>query len=137
MVVLIWADGKELSTKPRGPEEPKLAAQHPDEGSHDSDGGSRRDLLMRWKSSVSDLMAWLDWSVWVRCRPKCSYDEMYYPPTWPYFFHRRFGDEEGWKRPQPICIPGLGPYDLYKGCLAEDYKGAVVLAVFETSPRSY
>ncbi|KAH8993106.1 hypothetical protein EDB92DRAFT_1944682 [Lactarius akahatsu] len=34
---------------------------------------------------VTDLMAWLDWSVWVRCEPGCSLGELCYIPSWPYF----------------------------------------------------
>ena len=131
VLVLIWAEGRELSTKPRSPEEPKLAAQHSEKGIQGYGEESRRNLLMRWKSSVLDLMTWLDWSVWVRCRPECSYNEMCYLPTWPYFFHRNSGDEKNWnkpmcslstwprcgdgedsERPQPVCIPRLEPYDL-------------------------
>jgi len=25
-----------------------------------------------WRQSVQDLMAWLDWSMWVRCHPECG-----------------------------------------------------------------
>ncbi|KAI9435521.1 hypothetical protein H4582DRAFT_1817493, partial [Lactarius indigo] len=34
---------------------------------------------------ISDLMAWLDWSVWVRCEPGCGLGEFCYSPSWPYF----------------------------------------------------
>jgi hypothetical protein len=29
-------------------------------------------LISTWRQELSDLMAWLDWSVWVRCRPACG-----------------------------------------------------------------
>jgi hypothetical protein len=29
-------------------------------------------LIGTWRQELSDLMAWLDWSVWVRCRPACG-----------------------------------------------------------------
>ncbi|KAH9010308.1 hypothetical protein EDB85DRAFT_2100935 [Lactarius pseudohatsudake] len=33
---------------------------------------------------ISELMAWLDWSVWVRCEPGCGLEEVCYIPTWPF-----------------------------------------------------
>jgi hypothetical protein len=36
-----------------------------------------------WKTEVKDLMAWLDWNVWVKCRPECGPEEWCYIPTWP------------------------------------------------------
>jgi hypothetical protein len=30
------------------------------------------DLVDTWRQELSDLMTWLDWSVWVRCRPACG-----------------------------------------------------------------
>ena len=120
VLVVVWAEGKELLT---GPHRPELAVQHPDDEDYGGDEETRRNLLVRWKTSISDLMAWLDWSVWVRCRPQCSYEEMCYLPTWPYFFHRgrsTFPEDpmlvhayEGiWDRPQPMCLRRLEPYDL-------------------------
>ncbi|KAJ8579830.1 hypothetical protein M405DRAFT_939004 [Rhizopogon salebrosus TDB-379] len=41
------------------------------------------DLVDTWRQELSDLMAWLDWSVWVRCRPACGPEEMCYLPSWP------------------------------------------------------
>ncbi|KAG1733926.1 uncharacterized protein EDB91DRAFT_1299648, partial [Suillus paluster] len=40
-------------------------------------------LIDTWRHELSALMAWLDWSVWVRCRPACGPEEMCYLPTWP------------------------------------------------------
>src|SRR5882762_1831490 len=31
-----------------------------------------RTALQSWRQSVQDLMAWLDWAVWVRCNPACG-----------------------------------------------------------------
>lgn len=31
-------------------------------------------LLVEWTVSVNTLMEWLDWSVWVRCNPACSFE---------------------------------------------------------------
>lgn len=40
-------------------------------------------LMDSWRQELSALMKWLDWSVWVRCRPACGPEEMCYLPTWP------------------------------------------------------
>ncbi|KAH9177290.1 hypothetical protein EDB89DRAFT_1533470 [Lactarius sanguifluus] len=37
------------------------------------------------RGHISELMEWLDWSVWVRCEPGCSLGEICYIPSWPYF----------------------------------------------------
>ncbi|KAJ6535941.1 hypothetical protein DFH09DRAFT_1179204 [Mycena vulgaris] len=41
-------------------------------------------LTRKWQVAVDDLMAWLDWSVWVKCRPECGFEEICYLPTWPF-----------------------------------------------------
>ncbi|KAJ7062288.1 hypothetical protein C8F01DRAFT_1024466 [Mycena amicta] len=83
----------------------------------DTDSGldpATRELLQRWNSETDELMKWLDWSVWVKCRPACGDDELCYLPTWPYFWigmgpHPE--DRDGpWKRPQPRCIRAFEPY---------------------------
>ncbi|KAJ7671252.1 hypothetical protein DFH06DRAFT_980293 [Mycena polygramma] len=70
-------------------------------------------VLDGWREETQALMAWLDWSVWVKCRPACGVEEICYLPTWPYFW-RSWDDvdnEEGqWKRPQPRCIRQFEPY---------------------------
>ncbi|KAF7327802.1 hypothetical protein MKEN_00360000 [Mycena kentingensis (nom. inval.)] len=48
------------------------------------DEDAAKALIRGWKASVANLMAWLDWSVWVKCRPACSFDEICYLPTWPF-----------------------------------------------------
>ena len=40
--------------------------------------------IHQWKDRREALMAWLDLSVWVRCRPECGYEEIFYLPTWPF-----------------------------------------------------
>ncbi|KAJ7454351.1 hypothetical protein B0H11DRAFT_2325177 [Mycena galericulata] len=72
-------------------------------------------LLREWEMATQDLMAWLDWSVWVKCRPACSSEELCYLRTWPYFWAENWGsnedDEEySWKRPQPRCIRQVEPF---------------------------
>ncbi|KAJ7608043.1 hypothetical protein DFH06DRAFT_1018177 [Mycena polygramma] len=70
-------------------------------------------VLEGWRADTQALMAWLNWSVWVKCRPACGAEEICYLPTWPYFW-RSWDDvnnEEGqWKRPQPRCIRQFEPY---------------------------
>lgn len=31
-------------------------------------------LLAEWRVSIQDLMSWLDWAVWITCRPACSFE---------------------------------------------------------------
>ncbi|KAJ7729456.1 hypothetical protein B0H16DRAFT_1775889 [Mycena metata] len=66
-------------------------------------------VLDNWRMEVQDLMAWLDWSVWVKCRPACGFEEMCYLPTWPWFYNRE-SPNDAWKRPQPRCIRRFAPY---------------------------
>jgi len=33
---------------------------------------------------IEELIAWLDWSVWVRCEPGCGLGEICYVPSWPF-----------------------------------------------------
>ncbi|KAJ7248220.1 hypothetical protein B0H12DRAFT_722676 [Mycena haematopus] len=78
-------------------------------------------LTHKWKAAVDVLMAWLDWSVWVKCRPECSFEEMCYLPTWPFFDRPGPGGgpplppPDGLPaeslRPQPRCMRRLEPYD--------------------------
>ncbi|KAF7348914.1 hypothetical protein MVEN_01411700 [Mycena venus] len=81
---------------------------------HKVEDDSKLSAVVRgWRTDASALMAWLDWSVWVKCRPACGFEEMCYLPTWPYFWEtlEDAEDENGeWKRPQPRCIRQLEPY---------------------------
>lgn len=38
-------------------------------------------LMSDWKQDVKKLMSWLDWSIWVKCRPACGTEEMCYLPN--------------------------------------------------------
>jgi hypothetical protein len=29
-------------------------------------------LFDRWRDDTHKLMSWLDWSVWIKCRPACG-----------------------------------------------------------------
>ncbi|KAF5341943.1 hypothetical protein D9611_001255 [Ephemerocybe angulata] len=42
------------------------------------------DVITDWSARVDKLMKWLDWSVWVKCNPGCSFEETCYLPTWPW-----------------------------------------------------
>ncbi|KAF8834309.1 hypothetical protein BDN67DRAFT_976107 [Paxillus ammoniavirescens] len=44
------------------------------------------NLMNAWRSDVNRLMKWLDWNVWVKCKPACGSEEMCYLPTWPVGF---------------------------------------------------
>ncbi|KAG2079280.1 hypothetical protein BDR04DRAFT_1041191 [Suillus decipiens] len=86
-------------------------------------------LMDEWKEDMTQLISWLDWSVWVKCRPACGIEEMCYLPTLPFarFPSNRHDDPPlqaqwdgasswadpnngGWKRPKPKCIRRLEPY---------------------------
>ncbi|KAF8838437.1 hypothetical protein BDN67DRAFT_907364 [Paxillus ammoniavirescens] len=100
--------------------------------------GEVTNLMNAWRDDVNRLMAWLDWNVWVKCKPACGPEEMCYLPTWPMGFP--FPDRgrkkhfrtltmkntaatpvEGWSemkpgpddwiRPQPKCIRRVQPYE--------------------------
>ncbi|KAK0465655.1 hypothetical protein IW261DRAFT_1554007 [Armillaria novae-zelandiae] len=84
-------------------------------------------VLSEWRTQLDTLMGWLDWSVWVKCRPACGPEEICYLPTWP-FFGRTFpgfpgggeghhiiviedeGIDDGWERPEPKCLRRFEPY---------------------------
>jgi len=41
----------------------------------DSEKADIKDLerfLLKWQSDVTDLMDWLDWSIWLKCNPACG-----------------------------------------------------------------
>lgn len=31
-----------------------------------------QNLMKMWKKDIDELMAWLDWNTWVKCRPACN-----------------------------------------------------------------
>jgi hypothetical protein len=54
------------------------------------------------KQDIEKLMSWLDWSIWIKCRPGCGPEEMCYLPTWP----------ENAPRPRhPLPPPPPTPWD--------------------------
>ncbi|KAJ7160018.1 hypothetical protein C8R43DRAFT_1086878 [Mycena crocata] len=75
-------------------------------------------IVDSWRADTQALMAWLDWSVWVKCSPACGpLVGKCYLPTWPYFWSSFPGpDDEGkgdgaWERPQPRCIRQVEPFE--------------------------
>jgi hypothetical protein len=62
VVTKMWASGMMTGVDPLYPPE-----QHP-EADH------IRTLLGEWKEDVTQLISWLDWSVWVKCRPACDFE---------------------------------------------------------------
>ncbi|KAI6098035.1 hypothetical protein EDD16DRAFT_227049 [Pisolithus croceorrhizus] len=42
-----------------------------------------QNTMKIWRNDIDELMAWLDWNVWVKCRPECGPEEICYLPTWP------------------------------------------------------
>ncbi|KAJ3925694.1 MAG: hypothetical protein NXY57DRAFT_20802 [Lentinula lateritia] len=63
-------------------------------------------LIHSWKERIFGLMKWLDWSVWLKCRPACGFEEMCYLPTWP--FIRGSDDSDD---PQPSCVRRMASLD--------------------------
>ncbi|KAG1720313.1 uncharacterized protein EDB91DRAFT_1331506 [Suillus paluster] len=93
-----------------------------------SDAAEIARLIDTWRQEISDLMAWLDWSVWVRCHPACGPEEMCYLPTWPineprgrrpdhrlsvkhgFLMQLAGSQDDEWRKPQPKCIRRVEPY---------------------------
>jgi len=42
------------------------------------------ELVGEWQRNVEGLMNWLDWPVWIKCRPACNEDSICYFPMWPF-----------------------------------------------------
>jgi hypothetical protein len=61
MVVGMWAEGVTAGLDDALPVDPPIA--------HDS-----AVLTRKWQTTVNDLMTWLDWSVWIKCRPACGFE---------------------------------------------------------------
>ncbi|KAJ4480252.1 hypothetical protein J3R30DRAFT_2600952 [Lentinula aciculospora] len=86
-------------------------------------------LLDSWKEHIFGLMKWLDWSVWLKCRPACGFEvfiaffsewvmfltslldwqEMCYLPMWP--FGRGSDENHESDDPQPRCVRRMAPFD--------------------------
>ncbi|KAG2063408.1 hypothetical protein BDR04DRAFT_1038065 [Suillus decipiens] len=108
----MWASGLIVGVDPFYPPEERPEADH------------IHTLMGEWKEDITRLISWLDWSVWVKCRPACGIEEMCYLPAWPFGFPSSKDDgpprnsaslwpdpnNGEWKRPQPKCIRRLEPY---------------------------
>ncbi|KAJ7277255.1 hypothetical protein C8J57DRAFT_1581584, partial [Mycena rebaudengoi] len=71
-------------------------------------------VVEHWTSQLSVLMKWLDWSVWVKCKPALiAFQELCFLPTWP-FSYSGIGevpeDPRMWRTPAPRCIRRVEPY---------------------------
>ncbi|KAG2061572.1 hypothetical protein BDR06DRAFT_979025 [Suillus hirtellus] len=76
----MWASGMILGVDPLCPPELRPETDH------------IRTLVGKWKEDVTQLLSWLDWSAWVKCRPPaCGFEEMCYLPTWPIGFFPTLG----------------------------------------------
>ncbi|KAG1858878.1 hypothetical protein F4604DRAFT_1169180 [Suillus subluteus] len=62
VVTKMWASGMMTGVDPLYPREQRPEADH------------IRTLMGEWKEDVTQLISWLDWSVWVKCRPACDFD---------------------------------------------------------------
>ncbi|KAG1860156.1 hypothetical protein DFJ58DRAFT_715657 [Suillus subalutaceus] len=105
VITKMWVSGMMTGVDPLYPREQHPKADH------------IHTLMGEWKEDVTQLMSWLDWSVW----------EMCYLPTWPFGFPGAEPpfqvqwdsaslwpdpNKGEWKRPQPKCIRRLEPYGL-------------------------
>ena len=71
-------------------------------------------LVEEWKVEVRKLMEWLDWPMWVRCRPRCDeLREMCYLPMWPWVKGGWGYYEPDGLSLEPKCISRLPPYPLF------------------------
>ena len=131
VLVNIWAEGEESWGAVAREHDAESMNQTPKQVGFDV--MNAQGMLAGWSASISNLMEWLDWSIWVRCRPECGYEEMCYLPTWPYFLppldddpegpgpteiseghlsQPRAPSEEEWRRPKPKCVRRVEPYEL-------------------------
>ncbi|EFI27973.1 hypothetical protein CC1G_14465 [Coprinopsis cinerea okayama7 len=78
VIVGIWAEGVEdlgLGKTVGGLEGPTL---------DEYDTQELETIRSKWRRQVVTLVNWLDWSVWVKCHPACSFEETCYLRTWPW-----------------------------------------------------
>ncbi|KAL0069445.1 hypothetical protein AAF712_003470 [Marasmius tenuissimus] len=85
---------------------------------------SIQGIVTTWQADITRLMEWLDWSMWVKCKPACGDEELCYLPTWPFFggpppadtyipdhMKQTEEEEQAWRKPTPRCIRRLSPYE--------------------------
>ncbi|KAG1862331.1 hypothetical protein C8R48DRAFT_210989 [Suillus tomentosus] len=111
----MWASGMIIGVDPLYPPEQRPEADR------------IHTLMGEWKEDLTQLISWLNWSVWVKCRPACGFEEMCYLPTWPFGFsptprgpHQVQWNSASlwpdptkgeWKIPQLKCIRRREPYN--------------------------
>ena len=85
-------------------------------------------FLRKWQSDITELMDWLDWSIWLRCDPGCGPEvssqpilltdplssrsiaqEICYIPTWPWGYLLD-GKELEKADMTPQCVDAVAPY---------------------------
>lgn len=66
VLVGMWAEGMEY-----GLSDPEVDTYQSLQGESSQNS---QELITRWSTKVANLMGWLDWSHWLRCRPACSYE---------------------------------------------------------------
>ncbi|KAG1831858.1 hypothetical protein EV424DRAFT_132150 [Suillus variegatus] len=62
VVTKMWASGMNFGVDAFYPLEQRPEVDHID------------TLMGEWKEDVTQLISWLDWSVWVKCRPACGFE---------------------------------------------------------------
>ncbi|KAJ4493378.1 hypothetical protein C8R41DRAFT_882444 [Lentinula lateritia] len=69
-------------------------------------------LLDTWKVDLGNLIDWLDWGTWMRCRPACKQLEFCYLPAWPFGVGNLSRPAAGWHEhnPQPRCLRKIPPF---------------------------
>ncbi|KAF9526534.1 hypothetical protein CPB83DRAFT_770152 [Crepidotus variabilis] len=118
VLVGMWAEGTE-----RGFSMSSSVPAFDEENSSDKTAALQL-LAESWRSRTQGLMDWLDWSSWVICQPACSFEEMCYLPTWPWFKNLprptpnkdntehmpEPGPNDDWYHPVPRCIRRIEPF---------------------------
>ncbi|KAJ3915704.1 hypothetical protein F5877DRAFT_48065 [Lentinula edodes] len=70
----------------------------------------RNAVLDAWKLELGNLIQWLDWNVWIRCKPACGEQELCHIPNFPF----SVGDVSlpVWREddPKPRCLRTVPPY---------------------------
>jgi len=64
VVVKMWAEGVKAGLDPilLQPSLPTL------------DSARSESLLKNWRTEIDGLIDWLDWSIWIKCRPACGFE---------------------------------------------------------------
>ncbi|KAJ7171507.1 hypothetical protein C8R46DRAFT_1175711 [Mycena filopes] len=101
----MWAAGVNAGLDPLIP----VASTTPTSPNHTA-AMEMESVVERWHAEIVALTGWLDWGVWVKCRPACGCEEMCYLPTWPWFYDRSNPTDDAWKRPTPRCVRRFEPY---------------------------